>query len=84
MQLNLQTNLALFIILCLSGCATSAPDLPDDYSSINSNRVIEKSMFTNKYLSKTCDDIVIENTSLTQVLVDIDKKIMTVVLAIRL
>ncbi len=61
-QLNLLNKIVflIFIALFLSSCAKNAPDLPKDYSSINSNEKIKETDFKKELLDFSCDDIIVQ------------------------
>ncbi len=60
MPLHSTTRVALFACLTVGACARSAPELPPDYSSVNSREELSSDDFDQDDVDATCDEIAAE------------------------
>ncbi len=61
-QLNLLNKIVFLLLITVffNSCAKNAPDLPKDYSSINSNEKIQETDFEKELLILSCDEIIVQ------------------------
>lgn len=59
-QLNLLNKILFSLVIisiCFIGCAKEAPNLPKDYSSLNTKNKLSKNDFTSEELKLSCEEI---------------------------
>jgi hypothetical protein len=59
---------SFFFIFIFIGCSKEAPNLPNDYSSINKKEVLNSDNFNKELLELSCDDIKLQVVELNKII----------------